>query len=190
MERIRRNVFLVPAVLFVFTSCASYSHKSLERPNSPPPSTVQTPSFQQTGLASWYGPGFYGRKTASGDRFKKQSFTCAHRQLPFGTELSVTNLENGKTIQVTVNDRGPYVRNKIVDLSYAAARELGILKKGYARVELKTFEGKELADGESVATLPSAAAELPLENRASPANSNSVPRSAQSIENIIQELNK
>ncbi|MBF0491749.1 MAG: septal ring lytic transglycosylase RlpA family protein [Deltaproteobacteria bacterium] len=90
----------------------------------------------QEGFASWYGPGFYGRRTASGEVFRKQAFTAAHRSLPFGTRLKVVNENNGKEVEVTVNDRGPFIKGRILDLSYAAARELGILKPGHARVSL------------------------------------------------------
>ncbi|MBL7685247.1 MAG: septal ring lytic transglycosylase RlpA family protein [Deltaproteobacteria bacterium] len=99
--------------------------------------------FRQTGMASWYGPGFYGRKTASGERFKKHLLTCAHRSLPFGTELLVTNLENGKSVEVIVNDRGPFVRDRILDLSPAAAKEIGLIHSGSAKVELKVLLAKE-----------------------------------------------
>ncbi len=93
--------------------------------------------YQEEGYASWYGPGFYGRKTASGERFTKKKFTCAHRKLPFGTRLQVTNLENGKTIEVVVNDRGPFIYTRMLDLSYAAAKKLGILHSGQAKVKVK-----------------------------------------------------
>jgi len=93
--------------------------------------------FHQEGIASWYGPGFYGRKTASGERFRKDGLTCAHRSLPFGTVLKIVNPANGRSVEVVVNDRGPFVRPRIVDLSHAAASELGMLKSGTARVEIK-----------------------------------------------------
>ena len=92
--------------------------------------------FYQTGYASWYGREFHGRKTASGDRFDMNKFTAAHKKLPFGTQLIVKNLENGKSVRVTVNDRGPYEDGRIIDLSYAAARKLGIISSGEAKVGL------------------------------------------------------
>ena len=119
---------------------ASHAAPLEENPKETLMSLIQSQgfsTFHQEGLASWYGPGFYGRKTASGIRFKKEGFTCAHRTLPFGTKLIVTNLETGKSIEVLVNDRGPYVAPRILDLSYAAAREIGVLKTGVAKVELK-----------------------------------------------------
>jgi len=82
-------------------------------------------SSLQQGLASWYGPGFHGRKTASGERFNAGSLTAAHRTLPFGTRVRVVNRKNGRSIVVRINDRGPYAHGRIIDLSQASARALG-----------------------------------------------------------------
>lgn len=94
------------------------------------------------GLASWYGEKFHGRKTASGERFDEEGMTCAHRTLPFGTKVLVMNPASGKTCTVTVNDRGPYVGSRVIDLSKAAARKLGIT--GVGRVMCST--GRFIAD--------------------------------------------
>ena len=94
----------------------------------------------QEGAASWYGPGLYGRKTASGEVLRPGTLTAAHRTLPFGTCLRVTNLENGRTVQVRVNDRGPFTDDRIVDLSEAAASALGMRASGVARVRLQRCE--------------------------------------------------
>ncbi len=107
---------------------------------SPIDSTKTFDSYRQVGLASWYGPGFHGRKTASGERFNQEALTCAHRKLPFGTKLLVTHLKNNKSVVVVVNDRGPYVDSKIIDLSYAAAKELSMIQSGVAKVELKKIK--------------------------------------------------
>lgn len=95
------------------------------------------PDFVQEGEASWYGPGFHGRKTASGERFDTYEMTAAHKTLPFGTVLKVTNLNNGKTVIVTVNDRGPYVGGRIIDLSKAAKDALDM--GGTAQVRLEVY---------------------------------------------------
>jgi rare lipoprotein A len=94
-------------------------------------------AFQQVGIASWYGPGFHGRRTASGEIFDQYGLTAAHRKLPLGTEVKVTNLENGRSILVEINDRGPYVKGRVIDLSKAAARRLGIVKVGLGRVRVE-----------------------------------------------------
>lgn len=96
----------------------------------------KAPPALQMGRASFYGPGFHGEQTASGDLFDQEALTAAHRTLKFGTRLRVTNLENGSTVLVTVNDRGPFVKGRVIDLSKAAARALGFLRQGTARVRL------------------------------------------------------
>ncbi len=93
---------------------------------------------QTHGKASFYGNGFHGRITSDGSRYHKDSLTCAHRTLPFGTLLKVTNKKNGKEVVVRVTDRGPFVRGRVVDLSMAAAKELGMVSMGVAPVEVKT----------------------------------------------------
>lgn len=92
--------------------------------------------FLGEGLASYYGPGLHGRPTASGERFDKNALTAAHRTLRFGSCLRVENVKNGRFTRVRVNDRGPFVAGRIVDVSEAAARELGMLQSGLARVRL------------------------------------------------------
>jgi len=89
------------------------------------------------GLASWYGPGLHGRRTASGERFDRSEFTAAHRTLPFGTRVCVRSLVTGKTVMVRINDRGPFgADDRVVDLSQAAARELGMIGLGIKPVQL------------------------------------------------------
>ena len=90
--------------------------------------------YYQVGYASWYGREFHGRKTASGERYDMNKLTAAHKVLPFGTKILVRNLDNGKSVTVTVNDRGPYRDNRILDLSYAAAKKLDIVSSGEANV--------------------------------------------------------
>src|SRR5262245_410814 len=85
-------------------------------------------------VASWYGTGFHGRRTASGQVFDQERLTAAHKTLPFGTKLRVTNLRNGRSVLVTVTDRGPYVRNRQLDVSFGAARRLGLVGTGTAPV--------------------------------------------------------
>ncbi|MFO1071149.1 MAG: septal ring lytic transglycosylase RlpA family protein [Geminicoccaceae bacterium] len=94
---------------------------------------------RQVGLASWYGPGFHGRLTASGERFDQNRLTAAHRDLPLGSEVVVTNLANGRSVQVEINDRGPYVAGRVIDLSKAAAGQLGMIDQGVAQVAIETM---------------------------------------------------
>lgn len=95
----------------------------------------------ETGVASWYGPEFHGRPTSSREVFDMNDMTAAHRTLPFGTNVMVTDLASGRSVVVRIKDRGPFVRGRIIDLSYAAARVLGIVGPGTAQVRLETLGG-------------------------------------------------
>jgi rare lipoprotein A len=92
---------------------------------------------RQGGLASWYGPGFYGKRTASGTVYTGTALTAAHPSLPFGTLVRVTNLANGRTVVVVIDDRGPFVRGRVIDLSAAATRRLGMTRDGVVQVRLE-----------------------------------------------------
>jgi rare lipoprotein A len=89
-------------------------------------------------MASWYGPDFHGKPTSSGEIYDMYQLTCAHNTLPLGTTVIVTNLENGKSLELKVNDRGPFVKDRIIDLSYSAARILEVYQKGTAYVKVET----------------------------------------------------
>jgi rare lipoprotein A len=91
----------------------------------------------QVVTASWYGPGFHGQETASGETFDQHALTAAHRTLPLGTEAKVTNLETGQSVTVTINDRGPYVPGRQLDLSKAAAQQIGLTQQGVGKVKLE-----------------------------------------------------
>jgi len=94
------------------------------------------PGAGEAGLASWYGPDFHGRRTSSGEVYDMYQLTAAHRELPLGTWILVTNLENGRSVELRVNDRGPFVADRIVDVSYAAGRLLGMIGPGVVPVRL------------------------------------------------------
>jgi rare lipoprotein A len=95
-------------------------------------------TFVQTGVASWYGGKFHGRKTASGERFNENALTAAHRTLRFGTWVEVENLRNGKKVKVRINDRGPFTKGRIIDLSQAAAQKIGLSGVGQVRISITT----------------------------------------------------
>jgi len=105
----------------------------------------------EVGYASWYGPGFHGRRAANGEIFDQSKLTAAHPALPMGTRIKVTNVENGREVTLRVNDRGPYVKGRIVDVSRAAARLLGFARKGLALVRIEIAGS---APTESVSTSP------------------------------------
>ena len=110
---------------------------------------------QSDGKASYYSNGLHGRRMSNGERYDRNAFTCAHRTLPFGTRLRITNPRNGKSVIVRVTDRGPFVRGRVVDLSYAAARELGTIASGvaYVKVELVRKETEIPFPSESTVTI-------------------------------------
>lgn len=100
--------------------------------------TIIKPGHKEVGEASWYGPGFQGQETANGKTFDQKKLTAAHPTLPMGTKAQVTNLENGKKVEITINDRGPYVEDRAIDLSRAAAKKLGMVKDGTSKVKIET----------------------------------------------------
>jgi rare lipoprotein A len=97
-------------------------------------------THKEVGKASWYGPGFHGRETASGEIFDQREMTAAHPTLPLGTEAEVTNLENKKKVEVEITDRGPYAKDRAIDLSKAAAQKLGMKEEGVSKVKIETAE--------------------------------------------------
>jgi rare lipoprotein A len=103
------------------------------------PGTPRRGKFQ-IGMASWYGPGYHGNTSASGEIYNMYELTAAHKELPFGTYVRVTNLRNGKTVVVRINDRGPFKRGRIIDLSYAAARKIGMVREGSTRVRVEIVD--------------------------------------------------
>ncbi len=117
--------------LLILSSCYSITRPRIEP--TPPPGMVQR------GIASWYGPGFHGKLTSSGEVFDQNKMTAAHRSLPLGSRVLVTNERNGRRVEVTINDRGPFVPGRIVDLSKAAAVRLGMLEAGTAPVRVEVL---------------------------------------------------
>lgn len=130
--RLALAILALGLVSFVSSGC------SMNRYDRPEPGTVQR------GIASWYGEPFHGRATASGEIYDMHLMTAAHRDLPLGTTVEVTNLDNGRRVRLRVNDRGPFVRGRILDVSYAAAKKLGMVGPGTARIELRVVA---LGDG-------------------------------------------
>jgi len=131
-----KNRVVAVACLVVFHGCVLVSSPVYVSRGVSAVSVV-TSGVELRGTASWYGLPFHGRKTASGETYDMNGLTCAHRTLPFGTVLLVTNLGNGRSVRVRVTDRGPFVSGRIVDLSRGAAVALGMLDTGTAQVSLK-----------------------------------------------------
>lgn len=116
------------------------AHKTKSQPQQ---ITVTNKVCTQKGIASWYGKKFHKRRTSSGERYNMYQLTAAHRTLPFATRLLVTNERNGRQVIVRVNDRGPFKKNRMIDLSYAAAKKLGMVGSGLAKVSIKVLPTKQ-----------------------------------------------
>lgn len=117
---------------------AAVAPSPVEVPVPSPP--VQEANYRETGIASWYGKELHGKQTANGEVFDMYGLSAAHRTLPLGTFVRVTNLDNFKSITVRINDRGPFFKSRFLDLSYGAAKELGFVSQGTARVKIETIE--------------------------------------------------
>ena len=148
----RKSAFLV-IFMILFFGCASQRYQYISE-GSPVNSTKTQSSptknatsstdksgnngkHEMRGEASWYGPGYHGRTTANGEKFNQNAMTAAHKTLAFNTKIKVTDLQTGKSVIVRINDRGPYAKGRIIDLSKGAAEKLGIKEKGHAEVKLE-----------------------------------------------------
>ena len=121
------------------TAVAEPESAAIPTPPEPPKPVVPLVISTHSGEASWYGPGFYGNRTASGEVFRRGTMTAAHRTLPFGTRVRVTNLWNGRKAVVRINDRGPFAGDRLIDLAHGAASELGLTSSGIAQVRLEVL---------------------------------------------------
>lgn len=140
----KRYVYFSPHPVKNSSIKSSYSvHKATMRPYEVGGKTyyptVVSVGSRYRGIASWYGPDFHGKQTSSGEYYDMYDFTAAHKTLPMNTMVKVTNLNNGKSVVVRINDRGPFVKNRIIDLSYAAAKKIGMVGTGTAPVEIEVL---------------------------------------------------
>jgi rare lipoprotein A len=122
---------------------SEHSNEQAKQAQQQKESAATTPVHKEVGEASWYGPGFHGKETSSGETFNQQEMTAAHPSLPMGTKAEVTNLENDKKVEVRINDRGPYAENRVIDLSSAAANKLDMKTDGTAQVKIVTKSAKK-----------------------------------------------
>ena len=122
-------------LVLLASSCVGPSGTARKEPGRPTPG-LSIPTNVQRGVASWYGSEFHGNPTASGEFYNMHDLTAAHKTLPLGAFAMVTNLENHRSVEVRINDRGPFLKGRIIDLSYAAARAIDMVEKGTARVEV------------------------------------------------------
>lgn len=120
-----KHLLSAVALLSLLAGCASHD--------------IDSRGYDEEGTASFYGARHHGKRTASGEPFDQHALTAAHRKLPFGTRVLVTNLSNDKTVVVRINDRGPHTRGRLIDLSHQAAEQLGMLRSGIARVRVQSL---------------------------------------------------
>jgi rare lipoprotein A len=125
-----KKIIIIALILSFTWGCALVRRE-------PPPARIK---HVEVGFASWYGGKFHGRRTASGEVYDMHQLTAAHKTLPLGTSVIVTHVHNGKSVQVTINDRGPFVRGRIIDLSYAAAQALKMVEEGVAKVRVEVLD--------------------------------------------------
>ena len=158
-----RFIFIWFALLIY--ACASdtytYSPPPPSKPGHPKPYKVlgkwyqplpHSEGFRQRGRASWYGRDFHGKKTSNGEPYNMYAMTAAHKTLPLGTYVKVHNLENNRSVVVRINDRGPFVRGRVIDLSYTAAKDIGIVGPGTARVEVVALGRRASTSGGTAST--------------------------------------
>ncbi len=164
-------VFILLFSLLFTASCGPPQIKPLPHEKKQPGKATQRPyvingkryypiptaqGYQETGIASWYGGKFHGRKTSNGETYNMHAKSAAHKTLPMGTMLLVKNLGNGRSTVVRINDRGPFVKGRIIDLSYTAAKEIGLVKKGTSRVRITAL-------GEAETTTKTASSSQPIQ---------------------------
>jgi rare lipoprotein A len=145
MNSDRPKALLPVLLIVVFLLLTACGPRYIVRERRMPPPEKETKIEKretrevQQGIASWYGADFHGKQTSSGEVYDMYQLTCAHQTLPLGTMVMVTNLENGKSVELKVNDRGPFVKGRIIDVSYAAARMLDMHAQGTAMVKVEVF---------------------------------------------------
>ena len=160
MKFIRYSPLVILTLLVAACGTPTYKVRVLETPSQPGLKPTQKPyevngeryqpipsaeGFVEKGVASWYGKDFHGRKTSNGETYDMYAMTAAHKTLPMNVYLKVTNLDNGRSTEVRVNDRGPFVKSRIIDLSYSAAEELGVVGPGTARVRIEALGYRDQA---------------------------------------------
>lgn len=141
-NRLRRLLGNAPPLREVSGKPPRPKPQKISRPKIPQQISLGPVRIRLSGMASWYGPGFHGNRSASGERYNQNALTAAHRSLPFGTKVRVTNIRNGRSVVVRINDRGPHIRGRIIDLSAAAARIVGVMQSGVAPVRVEVMDNQ------------------------------------------------
>jgi rare lipoprotein A len=132
----RLGVFAIATIATIAMTCGMFAACSTRPPVPAPLPVPPIPTSSLVGVASWYGPGFNGHRTSSGEVYNQEDLTAASTLFPLGTRIMVTNLSNGRAVEVAINDHGPYAKGRMIDLSYRAARVLGMIGPGTSRVRM------------------------------------------------------
>jgi rare lipoprotein A len=164
-----RNFLIFSIIAILLAGCAgssTYNYKVSTKPYTINGTTyypiASANGFSETGMASWYGPDFHGKKTASGEMYNKYAYTAAHKTLPFGTKVKVTNLDNGLSTTVVINDRGPFKSGRVIDLSYSAAKDISMVGTGTARVRIKAIGSTQSTSATATQTTARVATKSPV----------------------------
>ncbi len=151
MKRTPSMPFLSVLIFLAFGCATTITGPAAPEASVPGPKAAKVvESFE--GTASWYGPEFHGKKTASGEVYDMTDLTAAHKELPMGTTCIVTNLKNSKSVTVRINDRGPFIKDRVIDLSYAAAKVIGMIDTGTAPVNVEVLAGGDIIESQPVAS--------------------------------------
>ncbi|MBS3955187.1 MAG: septal ring lytic transglycosylase RlpA family protein [Methylomicrobium sp.] len=138
--------YLTLICVLTISSCSQETSEQSNSKQGEQGSSNTKPMHKEVGEASWYGPGLQGKQTANGETFNQKELTAAHPSLPMGTKAKVTNLENGNKVNVTINDRGPFAEDRVIDLSRAAAKKLDMEEDGTTQVKIETPSSKKKPD--------------------------------------------
>lgn len=159
-----RAILLMIAACAALAGCRTPSDGFARVPGKVSHVYVNAPLKPETGIASWYGGRWIGRRTANGEIYRQGDITAAHKRLPFHTPVRVTDLKTGKSVIVRINNRGPFIRGRIIDLSVAAARELGTYDRGIAKVQIQALREIPVMRHPNMKVLPRPTAPKPLQN--------------------------
>ncbi|NBC04808.1 MAG: septal ring lytic transglycosylase RlpA family protein [Bacteroidetes bacterium] len=172
---------LMVVLLLIASSCGVIRRSS-------PPELSGSGRIIGSGIASWYGPNFHGKLTANGERYNMNDYTAAHKTLPFNTMVRVDNVENGKSVVVRINDRGPYIDNRIIDLSRKAAREIDMIGTGTTSVRLSVMrEGDRPIDQQNISSSETFTIQLAAFESESEANTKSSEITNSRVEKVTVE---
>ncbi len=181
------SAVLAAVMALAVAGCGRQAATLVSAPTGPQPYSQSVPAHPQVTVASWYGPGFAGRPTANGETYDQNALTAASRTLPLGSRVRVTNLANGESVIVRINDRGPYVKGRGIDLSHRAAEQIGLARRGGGAVRITRLDEPPGASGRSWSGRVRIRRLRPARRRAAHKSSSREPRSPRIVANPVGE---